>query len=155
MSRIAIIGAGFSGLSAAAYLSFAGHEVHVYEKNDTAGGRSRQIKTENGYVFDMGPSWYWMPGVYERFFNDFGFSASDFYDLKLLDPSFDVVFDDQKVSIPADFNSLCNLFESIESGSSARLKTFMAEAQYKYETGMEKFVTCPGSPLMNLSAQML
>jgi len=142
-----VIGAGFSGLSAAAYLSAAGNEVHVYEKNATAGGRARQLKTENGYVFDMGPSWYWMPGVYERFFNDFGYSASGFYDLKLLDPSFDVVFHDQKISVPADFNSLCNLFESIEPGSSARLKKFMAEAQYKYEAGMEKFVYMPGLSL--------
>jgi phytoene desaturase len=142
-----VIGAGFSGLSAAAYLSFAGHEVHVYEKNATAGGRARQLKTENGYVFDMGPSWYWMPGVYERFFNDFGYSASDFYNLKLLDPSFDVVFEDQKISVPADFNSLCHLFESIETGSSARLRKFMAEAQYKYEAGMEKLVYMPGLSL--------
>src|SRR4051812_6338407 len=116
MASIVVIGSGFSGLSAAAYLSSAGHEVHVYEKNGTAGGRARQLKTENGYVFDMGPSWYWMPGVYERFFNDFGYSASDFYNLRLLDPSFDVVFDDQKISVPADFNLLCNLFESIETG---------------------------------------
>ncbi|MCF8429630.1 MAG: oleate hydratase, partial [Bacteroidia bacterium] len=61
MSNIAIIGSGFSGISSAAYLSAAGHEVHVFEKNASVGGRSRQLKTEDGYVFDMGPSWYWMP----------------------------------------------------------------------------------------------
>ena len=147
MSKIVVIGAGFSGLSAAAYLSFAGHEVHVYEKNDTAGGRARQLKTGNGYIFDMGPSWYWMPGVYERFFNDFGYSVSDFYTLKLLDPAFDVVFGDQKISVPENFSSLCNLFESIETGSSDRLKKFMAEAKYKYEAGMEKLVYMPGLSL--------
>jgi phytoene desaturase len=144
MASIIVIGAGFSGLSAAAYLSSAGHKVHVYEKNVAPGGRARQLKTENGYVFDMGPSWYWMPGVYERFFNDFGYSAADFYRLKLLDPSFDVVFHDQKMAVPADFNSLCDLFESIEAGSSDRLKKFMAEAQYKYEAGMEKLAYMPG-----------
>ena len=92
MSKIAIIGAGFSGLSAAAYLGAEGHEVHVYEKNDTAGGRARQLETENGYTFDMGPSWYWMPDVFEKFLAILGtmFRA---YELLLLDPSFEIVFD--------------------------------------------------------------
>ena len=96
MPKIAVIGSGFSGLSAAAYLSAAGHDVHVFEKNNEPGGRARQLKTENGYVFDMGPSWYWMPGVFERFFNDFGKRTSDYYDLTLLDPSFDVVFANER-----------------------------------------------------------
>ena len=70
MSKIAIIGSGFSGISAAAYMSSAGHDVHLFEKNNSIGGRARQLKTETGYLFDMGPSWYWMPGVFEKFFND-------------------------------------------------------------------------------------
>ncbi|HEY1010840.1 MAG TPA: oleate hydratase, partial [Daejeonella sp.] len=79
MARIAIIGSGFSGLSSACYLSKNGHEVHIHEKNSTVGGRARQLKTAEGYVFDMGPSWYWMPDVFERFFADFGYSVSEFY----------------------------------------------------------------------------
>ena len=145
MSKIAVIGSGFSGLSAAAYLSAAGHDVHVFEKNDSPGGRARQFNTANGYAFDMGPSWYWMPDVYERFFNDFGFSVADFYDLKLLDPSFDIVFDNnEKMSVPENFSALCQLFESIEKGSAEKLEKFMADARYKYETGMENLVYMPG-----------
>ena len=145
MAKIAVIGSGFSGLSAAAYLSAAGHKVQVFEKNETPGGRARQLRTANGYVFDMGPSWYWMPDVFERFFNDFGYSVSDFYDLKLLDPCFDIVFGPgEKTSIPADYNALCQLFESIEKGSAAQLEKFMQEAQFKYETGMENLVYKPG-----------
>lgn len=145
MAKIVIIGSGFSGLSAAAYLSAAGHEVHVFEKNETAGGRARQLKTANGYVFDMGPSWYWMPEIFENFFNDFGYSVSDFYDLKLLDPSFEIVFkDEEKMSIPAGYEQLCKLFESIEKDSSVQLGKFMKEAQYKYETGMKNLVKMPG-----------
>lgn len=148
MSKIAVIGSGFSGLSAAAYLSAAGHDVQVYEKNSTVGGRARQLKTDEGYVFDMGPSWYWMPDVFERFFNDFGHSVSDFYTLKLLDPSFDVVFSNrEKMSVPQNFSALCQLFESIEKGSSLQLVKFMQEAQFKYETGMEKLVYLPGLSL--------
>lgn len=148
MPKIAVIGSGFSGLSAAAYLAAAGHDVHVFEKNRTGGGRARQLITENGYVFDMGPSWYWMPDVFEKFFNDFGYSVSDFYELKLLDPSFDVVFANrQTMSIPANYTELCDLFESIEKGSAVQLEKFMKEAKYKYETGMENLVYMPGISL--------
>ena len=145
MSKIAIIGAGFSGLSAAAYLSKAGHEVHVFEKNASIGGRARQLHTQEGYMFDMGPSWYWMPGVFEKFFADFGYEVSDFYQLKLLDPSFDVIYgENDKVSIPENFSKLCALFESIEKGSADKLHKFMDEAEYKYKTGIDKLVYKPG-----------
>lgn len=148
MSKIAIIGAGFSGLSATAYLASRGNEVHVLEKNDTPGGRARQLKTNEGYVFDMGPSWYWMPDVFERFFKDFGYKVSDVYDLKLLDPSFEVVYEKGKrIPIPADYSALKNLFENIERGSAARLDKFMEEAKHKYETGMENLVYMPGNSM--------
>jgi phytoene desaturase len=144
MAKIAIIGAGFSGLSAAAYLTAAGHEVHVFEKNYTAGGRARQLKTGNGYVFDMGPSWYWMPEIFEQFFNDLGYRVSDFYELKLLSPSFNMVFDDSVISISAQYSKIREMFESIEIGSAARLDEFMEEAQFKYETGMKNLSKIPG-----------
>lgn len=154
--KIAIIGSGFSGLSAAAYLAAAGHEVEVFEKNATPGGRARQLRTDNGYVFDMGPSWYWMPDIFERFFNDFGYSFTDFYQLKLLDPSFDVVFAGQQtISVPDDFEELQQLFESIEPGSGARLEKFIQEAKYKYETGMENLVYMPGLSLTEFADSKL
>jgi phytoene desaturase len=147
MARIAVIGAGFSGLSAAAYLSAAGHEVHVFEKNATAGGRARQLKTDNGYTFDMGPSWYWMPDIFEEFFSDFGFLPSDFYELKLLNPAFEMVFDDGPMPIPSDFSQICQLFESVEKGSSKQLINFIDEAKLKYETGMKNMAYMPGLSL--------
>ena len=145
MSKVAIIGSGFSGLSAAAYLAAAGHEVHVFEKNAVAGGRARQMKTGNGYVFDMGPSWYWMPDIFEQFFHDFGYKVSDFYELQLLDPSFDIVFENQQgLSIPSNFFELCTLFETIEEGGAEQLKKFMKDAKFKYEAGMKNLSEMPG-----------
>jgi phytoene desaturase len=144
MSKIAIIGSGFSGLSSAAYLAAAGHEVHVFEKNSSAGGRARHFNTDNGYLFDMGPSWYWMPDVFEQFFNDFGHTVSDFYELRLLDPSFNVVFDDGTFSVPADYGELRSIFESIETGSALQLDKFMEEARFKYDTGMRNLSKMPG-----------
>lgn len=149
---IAVIGAGFSGISAAAYLAKQGYEVDVYEKNATVGGRARQLITDHGYVFDMGPSWYWMPDVFERFFSDFGYKASDFYELKLLDPGFTVVFNLQdQLDIPADFEQLCQLFESIEAGSAIKLRLFLKEAEYKYKVGMEKLVYKPGISVLEFA----
>lgn len=145
MPTIAVIGSGFAGLSAAAYLSAAGYQVQVFEKNGSLGGRARQLKTDHGYTFDMGPSWYWMPDIFERFFNDFGHKVSDFYSLQLLDPAFDVVFAHQEtLGIPHNYAELSALFESIEEGSAQRLATFMEEAKFKYDLGMKNLVYSPG-----------
>ncbi|MDN3584628.1 phytoene desaturase family protein [Mucilaginibacter flavus] len=146
--EIAVIGSGFAGLSAASYLAKEGFKVDVFEKNEQTGGRARQLNTDNGYVFDMGPSWYWMPEVFENFFNDFGYKAADFYDLQQLDPGFTVVFGiDDILAVPADFEALRALFETIETGSAEQLKLFLAEAAYKYDTGMRKLVHKPGLSL--------
>ncbi|HZZ76169.1 MAG TPA: FAD-dependent oxidoreductase, partial [Puia sp.] len=143
--NITVIGAGFAGLSAAAYLSKAGCRVDVFEKNADIGGRARQLITKNGYTFDMGPSWYWMPEVFEKFFNDFGYKPQDFYQLRLLDPEYVLIFGKNDVlEIPANMKELFALFESIEKGSADALKMFLKEAAYKYRIGMNKLVYKPG-----------
>lgn len=140
----AVIGAGFAGLSAAAYLSKAGCNVDVFEKNADIGGRARQLITNNGYTFDMGPSWYWMPDIFEKFFNDFGYKPSDFFELRLLDPGYVLVFGKNDVlEIPANLKDLFALFENIEKGSADALKKFLKEAAYKYMVGMNNFVYKP------------
>ena len=141
--RIAIIGAGFSGLSAAAYLAKSGNEVHVFEKHYQPGGRARQFTTEQGYVFDMGPSWYWMPDVIENFFADFGTSTYDFFKLINLNPQFEMVFADENLSVPQKFEELKTLFEKVEKGAGAQLEKFMKSAKFKYEVGMKDFVNKP------------
>lgn len=141
--KIAIIGSGFSGISAAAYLAKEGNEVHVFEKHDNPGGRARQFKTEQGYIFDMGPSWYWMPDIIEGFFFDFGFKSSDFFKLVSLNPQFQMIFSDEKIDIPEKIEDWEILFEKIEKGSSAQLKKFMNSAKFKYEVGMQDFVKMP------------
>ena len=150
MSDIAIIGSGFSGLSAAAILAQKGHSVTVYEKNTELGGRARQFKAK-GYTFDMGPSWYWMPDVFERFFNRFNKKASDYYELKKLDPGFQIIFDEQNtMSIPSDWQSIQELFEEFEKGSGEKLDLFMKEAAFKYDFGVNKLVYEPGLSLKSL-----
>ena len=121
----------------------AGWDVTVLEKQSTAGGRARQIKAV-GFTFDMGPSWYWMPDVFERFFNCFGKKVSDYYQLKRLDPSYRVYWNDAPMDVPANYDELKKLFESIEPGSGDQLDKFMQEALYKYEVGINKLVHKPG-----------
>ena len=141
--RIAIIGSGFSGLSAAAYTAKEGHEVHIFEKHNQPGGRARQLKTEEGYVFDMGPSWYWMPDVIQDFFEDFGYTTSSFFFLISLNPQFEMIFSDEKIDVPENFEALKATFEKIEKGAGFQLEKFMKSAKFKYEVGMKDFVHKP------------
>jgi len=141
-----VIGSGFAGLSVATNLAAAGFSVDIFEKNDTPGGRARKFEAE-GFTFDMGPSWYWMPDVFERYFQNFGKKVEDYYHLQRLDPSYSVFFEDSRLDIPASFDKLCDLFEKYEVGSSKALKKFLAEAEYKYEVGMNDLVYKPGLSL--------
>lgn len=141
--KVAILGSGISSLSAACFLAKDGYDVTIFEKNETIGGRARQFK-EKGFVFDMGPSWYWMPDVFEHFFKQFGKSSSDFYDLKRLDPSYRIFWEDEsQTDIPAQMEDLKKLFESMEPGSAKHLDHFLKEAEYKYEVGMHDLVHKP------------
>ena len=145
---IAIIGSGFSSLSAACYLAKEGKKVTVFEKNESIGGRASQFKAE-GYTFDMGPSWYWMPDVFERFFADFGHKASDFYTLEKLNPAYSVFFSDgSHIDIADNLEDIYNTFESIEPGSAKALEAFMNDAQSNYNVAIKDVVYRPGvSPL--------
>lgn len=140
--KVVVIGSGFSSISAASYLAKAGFEVEVYEKNSTLGGRAR-VKTIDGFTFDMGPSWYWMPDVFDRYFADFGKKVADYYELIRLSPSYRVFWNDKPDDIPADMNELKAYFESYEPGSGEKLESFLKEAKMKYDIGMNEFVTKP------------
>lgn len=145
-NKIAVIGAGFAGLSAACCLADAGFDVTVYEKNASPGGRARKFNVQ-GFTFDMGPSWYWMPDVFEKFFNRFGKSTSDFYTLQRLDPSYKVFFKDESIDIPATLQEIYKLFDTIEPGSSVNLRHFLEEAAYKYDVGINDLVYKSGRSL--------
>jgi len=144
--NIIIIGAGFAGLSAASFLAKAGYKVTVLEKHPIPGGRARKMEVD-GFTFDMGPSWYWMPDVFERFFEQFGKKVSDYYQLTRLDPSYRVYWEDDAMDIPADLAALQTLLESIEAGAGKQLDLFLQEAAYKYKVGINKLVFKPGQSL--------
>ena len=142
--KVIVIGSGFAGLSAATNLAHRGYDVTILEKNDQPGGRARSFFID-GYKFDMGPSWYWMPDVIEKYFALFGKKVSDYYSLTRLDPSYRVYFGkDDLVDLPATLHKIYSLFDSIEPGSGKKLQRFMDESAYKYETGMHDLVYLPG-----------
>jgi len=143
MKSVLVIGSGFAGLTAAALLARDGHRVTLLEKNDQPGGRARVWK-KDGFTFDMGPSWYWMPEVFEETFALFGRKVSDFYDLVRLDPAYRVYFGDgDMVDVPAGMKELEALFDSLEPGSVPKLREFLAQAEYKYRVGVGDYVHRP------------
>ena len=153
--KVIVIGAGFSGLSAATHLSAKGFEVTILEKNTVPGGRARLFQasiTEGVFNFDMGPSWYWMPDIFEQYFADFGKKRSDYYDLIRLDPSYTVTFEDgDTMRLPAKMAELEALFEKYEAGSAVKLRQFLAEAKYKYDVGVGEFVQKPAHSIMEFA----
>jgi phytoene desaturase len=146
VQKAIVIGSGFSGLSVASFLARDGWNVTVLEKHSIPGGRARKM-TVDGFTFDMGPSWYWMPDVFERYFNSFGKQVSDYYQLERLDPSYRVYFEKNEMDVPANFEALQKVFESFEPGSGVKLEKFINEAAYKYRVGISKLVFKPGQSL--------
>lgn len=148
MKNAIVIGSGFSSLSASCYLATLGIDVTVIEKNASIGGRARRLQ-EEGFTFDMGPSWYWMPDIFEKFFEDFGYSTSDFYDLKRLDPAYRIYYENKEhIDINSDLDELYALFEKYQKGSSKFLKRFLTEAEENYQIAVGDIVYKPGiSPL--------
>lgn len=141
--KVIVIGAGFAGLSAATSLSQQGFDVTIFEKNKELGGRARKLEL-NGFTFDMGPSWYWMPDVFENYFSQFNTTVAEQYDLIRLDPSYSVFFSKEDIMrVPANLNEFYALFEKYEPGSSIELKKFLADAEYKYNVSMSDFVHKP------------
>jgi len=153
---IKIIGSGFSSLAAASYLAAQGHSVTIYEKNATPGGRARQLKKE-GFTFDMGPTWYWMPDVFERFFADFGKKPADYYALKKLSPAYKVYFgENDNINIADNLKDIADTFEGIEKGSAAHLNGFIEEARSNYDIAIKNLVYRPGeSPLELVTPQTI
>lgn len=146
--KVIVIGAGFAGISAATCLAQKGYKVTVLEKNDSPGGRARKFEAQ-GFTFDMGPSWYWMPDVFDQYFGRFGKKTSDYYELMRLDPSYAIYFGkDDVMNVPASMADLETLFEQHEAGSSKNLKKFLAEAAYKYEVGIKEMVFKPSRSIL-------
>ncbi|MDB5022346.1 MAG: phytoene dehydrogenase [Mucilaginibacter sp.] len=141
--QVIVIGAGFSGLSAAALMAKAGYQVTILEKNDQPGGRA-SVWEQDGFRFDMGPSWYWMPDVFENYFALFDKKPGDFYELKRLDPAYRIYFGKgDLLEVPAGMDQLEARFEKIETGSSKALRAFLSQAAYKYKAGMGEYVFKP------------
>ncbi len=152
---VLVIGSGFAGLSAATSLADKGFQIKIVEKNASIGGRARKFSA-SGFTFDMGPSWYWMPDVFEAYFNRFGKEVSDYYELERLDPSYKVVYGpEEQVDIPAMMPQLEALFEKYEAGAGEQLKRFLEQAAYKYEVGINKLVYKPGRSLMEFASPKL
>jgi phytoene desaturase len=148
--KIIIIGSGFSALSASCYLAQAGYEVVLLEKNSEIGGRARQLKRD-GFVFDIGPTFYWMPDVFEKFFNDFGKKVSDYYQLDKLNPAYEVYFgESDSISIADNIDDIKSTFESVEKGAGVKLEKFIDRAGKNYDIAIKDLVYKPGKSIFEI-----
>jgi phytoene desaturase len=148
--KVAIIGSGFSSLAASCYLAKAGYEVEVFEKNSSIGGRARVLETK-GFKFDIGPTWYWMPDVFDQFFADFGKKSSDYYQLDKLSPAYKVYFgENDSVEIADNLSEIAQTFESIEKNSGSKLLKFIKESESNYNIAIKNLVYRPGDSIFEL-----
>lgn len=144
--KVIVIGSGFAGMSAASFMAKAGWQVTVLEKQATPGGRAGQLQ-QDGFIFDKGPSWYWMPDIFERYFAAFGKQVQQYYTLHRLDPSYRIWWEQGFTDVPASLEAFKNILDQWEPGAAARLDQFLQEAAFKYRTGMHKLVFKPGQSL--------
>ncbi len=149
MKKVTVIGSGFSGLSSAALLAKEGFKVTILEKNQSVGGRARLFK-EKGYAFDMGPSWYWMPEIFDNFFNQFKTKTEKLYNLKQLDPGFKIIFKNEEIDLPSSWEEIRNLFDKYEENGAIKLDKFMEDAETKYNIGLEFLYNSPGVSISEL-----
>jgi phytoene desaturase len=150
MKKVTVIGSGFSGLASASILAQKGFSVTVFEKNSLPGGRARKYEADD-FIFDMGPSWYWMPDVFEKYFNSFGKTTADYYSLVRLDPSYRIFYGkNDYLDIPSGVEALCRLFDQLEPGSSQHLLRFLEEGKFKYNLGINNLVYKPGRSVLEL-----
>ncbi|PZX54555.1 phytoene desaturase [Algoriphagus ratkowskyi] len=153
--HVVVIGSGFAGLSAATHLATNNFSVTLLEKNASPGGRARKFSSD-GFTFDMGPSWYWMPDVFEDYFSHFGKTPADYYELIRLDPSYSVIYGEEDIlDIPANLDEFKSLLEQIEPGAAAELDKFLAQAKYKYQVGIHDLVKRPSRSLMEFASLAL
>jgi phytoene desaturase len=139
-SSAVVVGSGFGGLSTACYLADAGADVRIVEKNEQVGGRASTLERD-GFRFDMGPSWYLMPDVFEQFFSDFDRQPESYYGLEQLDPHYRIFFKDgDRVDMSGDLDAVRETFESYEQGAAKSFTRYLEKSQENYEVGMEHFV---------------
>ena len=142
MKEITIIGGGLSGLAASCYLAKSNFKVKIIDKNETMGGRLSSFEVD-GFKFDYGPSWYWMPDVFEDFFKDFNKEVSDYYELKRLNPSYKFYFEKNNNTIPSKFSDIKNEYDNIQNNSSVKLDQFIERGKKKYKISMDGFIDLP------------
>lgn len=138
---VIVIGAGIGGLATACLLGKKGYAVTLIEKNEKVGGRAN-IFEEKGFVFDLGPSWYMMPDIFEHFFKLMGEDIKEHLTLKRLSPSYRIFLKSEKkhYDFYSDLNKTIETFESIESGSGEVLRKYMETTKYQYEIARDEFM---------------
>ena len=138
--NVVIIGGGIGGLGAAGLFARKGYDVTLLEKNENLGGRAN-IFEANGFRFDMGPSWYLAPDIFEHYFNLVGERVEDHLDLVKLSPSYRIFFrNGGTLDIQSDIEKDAATFDGVERGAGDKLRAYLKQSEYQYGVATEHFM---------------
>ncbi|GED10849.1 phytoene desaturase family protein [Cellulosimicrobium cellulans] len=143
--RVVVVGGGISGLATAALLARGGAAVTLLERHEVLGGRAGTLELD-GFRFDTGPSWYFMPEVFDHFFALLGARVEDHLDLVPLDPAYRVFFEPDGADAASTFELSASpgvnrsRFDAVEPGAGGRLAAYAAEASEAYGLALDHFL---------------
>lgn len=139
--KVIVVGSGIGGLGAAGLFAKKGYDVTVLEKNANSGGRANVFE-HDGFRFDMGPSWYLAPDLFEHYFKLVGETVSDHLELQTLEPSYRIFFsrDNENVDIHSKIEQDAATFDSIEKGAGEKLKQYLKQSEYQYGIATQHFM---------------
>jgi phytoene desaturase len=141
MTTVLVIGAGVGGIAVAAQLARRGYDVTVLEKTTAPGGRCNQI-VQDDHRFDVGPSLFLLPQVYAQTYAALGERMEDHLDLKRIDPTYHIHFEDETVlQLSANINWMQKQLEAIEPGSFGGFLRYLAEGHHHLEIALDRFLT--------------
>lgn len=156
---VVVIGGGYAGLSSACHLAQKGYNVKVVDKLSQVGGRNRELKTKEGFTFELGPSWLWMKDVHEQFYRSLDRNMDDYVKFVEINPAYRVFFEDCTVNVPSGQEAFGRMLESLEIGARSTFDAMFALDEFKYNIALTDFIALPslhfGEYLLRASVRYL
>ncbi len=134
--RVVIVGAGPGGLATAMLLARSGVDVTVVEKSARVGGRTATLE-QDGFKFDIGPTFFLYPRVLREIFADAGYDLDREVPMKRLDPQYRLVFGDGgQIDATANVERMERQIAAISPQDAVEFKNFLTHNREKLASFM-------------------